>query len=444
MNSFVDKKKIKKKFFNKNINIFAPDINYIKKNKNKINFSRENILISFHNHEIRKIKKYLSEFTLFHPSMGPNDFSSNFKLPKKLLISKKYFLELHKLNCKLYISTGAKYYGKDTQLKFLNQNYNKIFFITLNEVYEYERLLKFLPNALLISLMFIIKFKPKTLYLHGFNLHAFPNNISNKSHYKGFLEKKRNKNFFITNDQHNYYKTTSFLRKLYEKKIIIPDKNLKNILNFKFQRKKISFNLKKERDIKNLFLEIKNKKNLSQMNSYNLKLSQDFLDNKSTVLKLNDLITFNKAYKFFQTDYDKNLNYYKKIINTNFFDLEKSFKEGKRKELKFKLPNRFGFFKRFEKISGWHEFYSKSLQITKKLIFIKIHYNITVFSNGILLRLYKTENEYYDIPLLKGKNRDQYIYTNNAGSLKVKLINANIDDVALWNVNSFKVQYSFH
>ena len=66
MNSFIDEKKIKKKFFNKNINIFAPNLNYIKKYKNKINFSRENILINFHNHEIKKIKKYLSEFILFH------------------------------------------------------------------------------------------------------------------------------------------------------------------------------------------------------------------------------------------------------------------------------------------------------------------------------------------------------------------------------------------
>ena len=108
--------------------------------------------------------KLLKEnFILFHSTVSIED---NF-LPESLCINEKFFKDLNETRCKHLFSLGAKFYGKEYRLKKYLNIYKNISLIPLNEIYEFESTLKFLPNSLVMTLLQIMKYKPEKINLFG-------------------------------------------------------------------------------------------------------------------------------------------------------------------------------------------------------------------------------------------------------------------------------------
>lgn len=429
---------LEKYIYKKNINIIAPDVNYIKKNSKNISKSDLNILVNFHIDEIEKIHFLLnSNFMLFHQTATENDNV----LPKKLCVDDNFFNKLKKFKCKQIVSLGAKFYNKENELiKFL-QIFKNISIVELNKIYSYEKKLKFLPNSLLITILQVLEYKPKKIKLIGFNLHAIPSNISNKKHYDKIYDKKFFSSIFVTSDMHDYLKTTIFLRKLNKNKKIIVDDRLKTILNFKVSEKKIYLKLINHNDVVKFINKLKNIKSLDELIKYDLDLSKRIINSIDNTNLINKLNTFNKLDKIINVTYNKNINYFKTNLNINFFNLEKLFNRKFKKIVKPIILNRSIIKNIFKKVNYWDEIFNYHLFIEKKLIIFRLKFNITVKSKGIILRIFKNNKDYLEIPILKGNHQDDYLLYNSYGEIKFDIIHPPLSNNSIWKVNSFEIQY---
>ncbi|WP_440657148.1 hypothetical protein [Candidatus Pelagibacter sp. HIMB1509] len=438
MEKLVDIKSLKEFFYKKNINIIAPNVETVKKNSYDILKSDLNVLVNFHIDEIKSVQNILNNnFILFHTTCSEYDSI----VPPKLCINNYFFEELKKLKCKHLISLGAKFYNKKDELKNFLHIFKNISIIELYKIYEYEKKLKFLPNALILTILEVLKFNPKKIKLIGFDLHAIPSNISNKKHYENIANKKFFSSFFLTSDQHNYLNTTSLLRKLYKNKKIIVDDNLKEILTFKVSKNKIYQSLNNSNDIAKLINKLKNIKSLSQLIKYNLDLNEKIITSIDLTNSINKLNTFNKVDKIINVNYNKNINYYNTSLNINLIDIKKLFNDKFKRIEKPIFPSR-GIIKNiFKKVDYWDEIFRYNFFVQKRLIIFKIKFNITVISKGIILRIFKNSKDFYEIPLLRGKHNDDFLMYNSIGEIKFDIINPPLSNRSIWKINNFEFQY---
>lgn len=438
MDKLTDIKILKKYIFKKKINIFAPNLKYLRENLENIPPSDLNILVNFNIDDLRLIGKLLNkDFILFHSTVSIED---NF-LPESLCINEKFFKDLNETRCKHLISLGAKFYGKEYHLKKYLNTYKNISLIPLNEIYKFESTLKFLPNSLVMTLLQVMKYKPEKINLFGFDLHVVPSNISNKSHYNHIKDSKFLSSIFITSDEHNYHKTFKLLKQFYKENKIEVDKNLKEIFEFSYKKNLIDFRLEKKDDLLKLLEKLKKVKLKKDLVKYNLIISKDIINNKQTLNVLNNLNTFNKLDKFINIKYDQNINYFNINLNFNLIDKVKIFYNGMKNVITPNIPNRNILMNIFEKLEHWDTLFKYKIKIKERLIIFKINFDINVYSKCLLLRVFQSNEKYIDIPLLKGSNTNEYLLENNCGEIKFEIINATLSKKAFWKIKSFKVQY---
>ena len=97
MDKLTDIEILKKYIFKKKINIFAPNLEYLRENLENIPPSDLNILVNFNNDDLRLIGKLLNkDFILFHNTVS---IEENF-LPESLCINEKFFKNLNETRCK--------------------------------------------------------------------------------------------------------------------------------------------------------------------------------------------------------------------------------------------------------------------------------------------------------------------------------------------------------
>ncbi len=438
MKKLIDIEILKKYIYKKKINIISPNTKYLKENIKELPQSDLNILVNFHNKDIELIKELLEEnFILFHSTVSIED---NF-LPEDLCINQEYFENLKKFKCKHLISIGSKLYKKEHHLKEYLNIFENISLVPLKDIYKYESMLKFLPNSLIITLLQVIKFKPEKINLFGFDLHCLPTNISNKSHYNKIENTKFLSSIFITSDDHNYFHTLKFLKKLYLEKKIEVDDNLKVILEFTCKKNYIDFKLENKNDLSNLLKNLEKIKKLDDLVKYNLDLSQNFINDKESINILNKLNTFNKLDKFIKIEYNQNINYFNSNLNIDLFDKNKIFNDKKEKIITPPVPNRSILKNIFKFINHWDTLFKFKLEIEKRLILFKINFDINILSEGVLLRIFKNSKNYIEIPLLKGSNVNEYFLENNCGEIKFEIINAPLSNKAFWKVKLFQIEY---
>ena len=289
--------------------------------------------------------------------------------------------------------------------------------------------------------MFIKKYNPQSINLFGFDLHVLPNKISNINHYNKIKKNKFFKSIFITSDQHDYFSTYNFIKSLNKQKIINVDLNLRKILDFKYNGKKQIYILNNQKDISRLINIFKKNYSLNKIQSYNLNLSQKFIDNKENIKKLNNFNTFNKVHKFIEINYNKNLNYFKSDINTDLFNLKNIYSKSEREKIRVFVANRNSILHKIVKVKKWQEFFKFQKKLRQNMIIINISYNIKVFSKCLLLRLFTKDDSYIDIPLMNGSNIGCRLFANNLGELKMKILDANIDNKASWKIKSLNISF---
>ena len=438
MKKLKDIKILKEYIYKKKINIIAPNIEYIKKNSDIIFKSDLNILVNFHIDEIESIQSLLTDkFILFHQTQTENDNI----LPRKLCVDEVFFSKLKKFQCQHLVSIGAKFYGKENYLKKYLNIYKNISLIPLNEIYKFEKTLKFLPNSLLITLLYIIKYKPEGVNLYGFDLHVVPTNISNKSHYKQIIDAKFLSSIFITSYDHNYFLTFNFLKKLYFQKKIKVDENLKEIFEFSYQKNSIEIKIENKDDLSKFLIDLKKIKKKEDLLKYNLILSKDIINDNESLNILNKLNTFNKLDKFISVKYDQNINYFNSNLNADLFDKSKIFNDKIKKIITPPVPNRSVLKNIFKSSNHWDTLFKFKLEIEKRLILFKINFDINILSEGVLLRIFKNSKNYIEIPLLKGSNVNEYFLANNCGEIRFEIVNAPLSNKAFWKVKLFQIEY---
>ncbi len=438
MENLIDIKILKKYIHKKKVNIISPNTKYLKKNIKELPQSDLNILVNFHNKDIESIKELLEEnFILFHSTVSIED---NY-LPESLCINKEYFENLKKFKCKHLISIGSKFYKKEYHLKEYLNIFKNISLVPLKDIYKYESMLKFLPNSLIVTLLLTIKFKPEKINLFGFDLHVVPTNISNKIHYNEIKDSKFLSSIFITSDDHNYYRTFKFLKKLYLEKKIEVDEKLKKIFEFTYKKNSIDFKLENKDDLFKLLKNLEKIKKLDDLEKYNLVLNKDFINDKKSLNILNKLNTFNKLDKFLTVKYDQNINYFNSNLNMNLLDKNKIFNKKTKKIITPSVPNRSVLKNIFKSLNHWDILFKFKLEIEERLILLKINFDINVYSKCLLLRFFQNNEKFIDIPLLRGANINEYLLENNCGEIKFEIINANLSKKAFWNIKSFKIQY---
>ncbi len=438
MEKLIDIKTLKKFLYKKKINIFAPNLEYLKENLENIPPSDLNILINYHIDDLRLFGKLLKEkFILFHSTVSIED---NF-LPESLCINEKFFKNLNETRCKHLFSLGAKFYGKEYRLKKYLKIYKNISLIPLNEIYEFESTLKFLPNSLIMTLLQIMKYKPEKINLFGFDLHVVPSNISNKSHYNHIKDSKFLSSIFITSDDHNYHKTFKLLKQFYKENKIEVDENLREIFEFCYKKKFIDLRLEKTEDLLKLLEKLEKIKLKKDLVKYNLIISKNIINNKQTLNVLNKLNTFNKLDKFINIKYDQDINYFNVNLNFNLIDKAKIFENGMKNIINPNIPNRSILKNIFKELKHWDTLFKYKLKIKERLIIFKINFDINVYSKCVLLRVFQSNKKYIDIPLLRGANTNEYLLENNCGEIKFEIINSPLSKNAFWKIKSFKVDY---
>ena len=438
MDKLTDIKILKKYIYKKRINIFAPNLEYIKKNLENIKPSDLNILVNYHINDLKLIRELLKKnFILFHSTVSLED---NF-LPESLCINEKFFRSLSDFGCKHLISLGAKFYGKEQSLKKYLNIYKNISLIPLNEIYEFESTLKFLPNSLVITLLQTMKYNPKKINLFGFDLHVVPSNISNKSHYNHIKDSKYLSSIFITSDDHNYHKTYKLLKQFYKENKIEVDENLRDIFEFSYKKNFIDLRLEKKDDLFKLLENLEKIKLKKDLVKYNLIISEDIINNKQTLNVLNKLNTFNKLDKFINIEYDQNINYFNVNLNFNLIDKAKIFDNGKKNIINPNIPNGSILKNIFKKFEHWDTLFKYKIKIKERLIIFKINFDINVYSKCVLLRVFQSNKKYIDIPLLRGTNSNEYLLENNCGEIKFEIINAPLSNKAFWKIKLFQITY---
>ena len=105
------------------------------------------------------------------------------------------------------------------------------------------------------------------------------------------------------------------------------------------------------------------------------------------------------------------------------------------------IPNRSRLMNIFEKLEHWDTLFKYKIRIKERLIIFKINFDINVYSECVLLRVFQSNEKYIDIPLLRGINISEYLLENNYGEIKFEIINATLSKKASWKIKSFKVQY---
>ena len=439
MDKLLDIKILKKYIYKKRINIFAPNLEYIKKNLENIKPSDLNILVNYHINDLKLIRELLKKnFILFHSTVS---FEDNF-LPESLCINEKFFRGLSDTGCKHLVSLGAKFYGKEYYLKKYLDIYKNISLVPLNDIYEFEKTLKFLPNSLVITLLQVMKYEPKKINLFGFDLHVVPSNISNKVHYNHIKDTKFLSSIFITSNDHNYHQTLKLLKKFYLEKKIEVDARLKEIFEYVCKKKSIDFKLENKVDLSKLIDDLEKIKKIGDLKKYNLVLKENFMNDVKSVNNLNKLNTFNKLDKFITIKYDQNFNYFNSDLNIDLLDTKKIFNEKIKKIITPHIPNRNILKSFFKSLEPWDLLFNFKLKLEERLILFKINFNINVHSQGILLRFFKNDKNYIDIPLLQGSNINEYFMSNTLGEIKFEIINAPLSKKATWKVKSFKIEYA--
>ena len=182
-----------------------------------------------------------------------------------------------------------------------------------------------------------------------------------------------------------------------------------------------------------------------EMKTYNnitfLDLNEKIITSIDLTNSINKLNTFNKLDKIINVIYNYNINYYHTNLNINFIDIKKLFNDKFKRIEKPTIPSR-GITKNiFKKVDYWDEIFKYNFFVQKRLIIFKIKFNITVISKAIILRIFKNSKDYYEIPLLRGNHKDDFLMYNSNGEIKFDIINPPLSTRSIWKINNFEFQY---